>query len=568
VIVLEGVPLSPGIARGKAMIVRAIAAGLPSSREDGRPQQEQFRTARRRAEAELRSALDALAETAGAAREILHAHLILLSDPMLEMEVVLRIERDGIGASEALDLAAASLSGRFEVLADPAMQQRAADLRDICECIRRQLAGCSPIDRSEGADRIVCATDLSPAQVLRFARDRPLAFVLEQGTDTSHAAILVRALAVPAVIRVSGANAVVQDGDVLVVDGNRGHVFVHPDSDVVSPAGGRFSAEVDETDAQPAHTCDGVAIAVTASIAHSEDARRAIATGADGIGLLRTEMLFLLHDRVPSEDVQEAFYREICGIVGSRALTIRLLDLGADKQAPGLELPHETNPALGLRGIRLLFTRPELLMCQLRALLRATAGRRVRLLLPMVLDATDLARLREILNEAAVGMRSTSVEIGAMVETPAAALMADELAAAADFLSVGTNDLAQYVLAADRYSAQMASTYQPLHPAVLRLVRGVTAAAARHRTPVCVCGEAAADPRALPLFIGMGVTELSVPPPAVARVKAQVRRINMTAARALAEDVVSLPNAAAVAARIDAAREIIGADVLETRDAR
>jgi phosphoenolpyruvate-protein kinase (PTS system EI component) len=362
----------------------------------------------------------------------------------------------------------------------------------------------------------------------------------------------------------------VEDDDVMLVDGTRGQVLVHPDSDASSLESGRFSAQADEADPQPAHTCDGVAIAVTASIAHAEDARRAIAAGADGIGLLRTEMLFLLHDRLPTEDAQEAFYGEVCGIVGTRPLTIRLLDLGADKQSAGLELAHEINPALGLRGIRLLFARPELLMCQLRALLRATGGRRVRLLVPMVLDATDLARVREMLNQAAfnIGSSATAVEIGAMVETPAAALMADELAAAADFLSIGTNDLAQYVLAADRYSAQMASTYQPLHPAVLRLVRGVAAAAARHRTPVCVCGEAAADPRAVPLFIGMGVTELSVHAPAIARVKAQVRRIDMGAARALAEDVAALPTAAAVAARIDAARETIGADVLEARDTR
>jgi phosphoenolpyruvate-protein kinase (PTS system EI component) len=282
--------------------------------------------------------------------------------------------------------------------------------------------------------------------------------------------------------------------------------------------------------------------------------------------VLRTEVLFLRNAHAPSEDEQASCYAQIAGIVGRRALTIRLLDLGADKQSPAIQWRAEPNPALGLRGVRLLFAQPELLRTQLRAVFRAAAGQRVRLLVPMVVDAADVERVRELTADAAG--RDAAFDIGAMVETPAAALMAEELASAADFLSIGTNDLVQYVLAADREAAHMAAFYQVMHPAVLRLIDGVMAAAARHARPVSVCGEAAADPRAIPLFLGLGVTELSVLPSRVPRVKAQVREVSIAVARRLAEEVAGLPTAAAVAARLQAAVVETTRDVRETGHAR
>ena len=567
-ITLDGVALSPGVASGAAMTVRPTPADEPSHAPDGRSEQERFSSACRDAQAELRRTLEALPQTDGAARQILRAHLALLADPLLTAEVESRIARDEVSAHAALERAATALSSEFEALADPVMRQRAADLRDVCECISRHLTGRASTRGAGAEPRIVCAADLSPAQVIQLAQDRPLAFVIEQGADTSHAAILMRALAVPAVIGVPGAMSLVRDGDLVLVDGDRGQVLVHPDSNVSLRAAAVMSAVSFDADLRPASTSDGVTIAVTATIADAVDARRAVAAGADGIGLFRTEMLFLRGEQLPSEEEQEACYSEVGRVIGARPLTVRILDLGADKQSPGLRLPHEPNPALGLRGVRLLFARPELFMGQLRALLRAAAGRPVRLLVPMVIDTTDLVRVRDLTREALSSMAS-AIEIGVMIETPAAALMADELAAAADFLSIGTNDLAQYVLAADRHSPHMAAFYQPLHPAVLRLVRDVVAAATRRHRPVSVCGEAAAEPRAVPLFLGMGVTELSVRPSAVTRVKSQVRRIDAAAARALAEEVAALPTAVDVAARIDAASEReAGIDVREVRNAR
>jgi phosphoenolpyruvate-protein phosphotransferase len=566
VINLEGVALSPGVTCGAAITFRPASTGQPSCQPpNGSGTLEQFRTARRDAEAELRRALATLPRTDGPAHEILRAHLALLADPVLVSEVESRIARDRVGALMAVEQTAAALASQFGALADPAMRHRAADLHDVCEYIRRHLISNVPTGSSGGGGRVVFASELSPAQVLCLAQEHPLAFVLESGTDMSHAAILMRALAVPAVIGVPGAMAVVHDGDVVIVDGNRGQIFVRPDPDASLPTTTVFSVAC-ESDRQPAVTRDGVSIAVTATIADATDARRAIAAGADGIGLFRTEMLFLRGSQLPSEDAQEAFYREVARAIGSRELTARILDLGMDKQSAALRLAAEPNPALGLRGVRLLFAHPELLMGQLRALLRATAGRRIRLLVPMVVDGADLERMREMIADArrSIAPAAAEVNIGVMVETPAAAVMAEELAAAADFMSIGTNDLAQYVLAADRNNARMARFYQPLHPAVLRLVRGACVAAARRGIPVAVCGEAAADPRALSLFVGMGATELSVRPSAVVDVKAKVRRIVAAAARALAEEAAALSTAAAVIARIEAAEEAEpGIDVRE-----
>lgn len=525
-ITLDGIALSPGVARGTVVTVRPPAAPT-RPREDHRGARAQFADARRRAEAELRRAFDALPGIDGPARQILRAHLSLVADPALVGEVESRIDGDRLTALDALERAAAALVSRFEALGDPVLRSRAADLRDVCDCIARHLVGETPAaDPVAPEPRVVCATDLTPAQVLKLALDRPLAFVLERGAETSHAAILMRALAIPAVIGVPRAMALVEDGDLVVVDGDRGQVVVRPNENASDRGPAPDVMTALESDPEPAATRDGVTIAVTASIGDAADARRAIAAGADGIGLFRTESLFLRSDRLPSEDAQCASYRDVFDAVGSRPLTLRLLDLGADKQPAALQLPHEPNPALGLRGVRLSLVRPDLLMTQLRALLRAADGRRLRLLLPMVVDTADLARVREFIEEASRGIPSgpPNIEVGAMVETPAAALTAEELVQAADFLSIGTNDLAQYVLAADRDSAPMAPYYQPLHPAVLRLVRDVVAAARRQGKPVSICGETAADPLAIPLFIGMGVTELSVHPSAIARVKAQVRR--------------------------------------------
>jgi phosphocarrier protein FPr/phosphocarrier protein len=291
---------------------------------------------------------------------------------------------------------------------------------------------------------------------------------------------------------------------------------------------------------------------ITASVVDAANARRAFAAGADGIGLFRTEWLFLRADTLPSEEQQYEAYREIAVLGDERPITMRTIDLGGDKRPSALPSLREANPALGLRGVRLALAYPDLMKTQFRALCRAFAGSRLRLLLPMVNDVDDVTRMRELLQQAGAGRGA--YEMGVMIETPAAALMADELAAAVDFLSLGTNDLTQYVLAADRENPSTAPLYQPLHPAVLRILRHVMTAAGRRGRPVAVCGEAASDPIAARVLVGLGVSELSVPIAAVARSKRAIRGMSVATMRLLADELMALPTAAAVAARLEGMR--------------
>jgi phosphoenolpyruvate-protein phosphotransferase len=556
VITLTGIPLAPGVATGKALTIHAGRIRGPRTGAPGTVR-ERLAEARGHAQLELTAGLEAVPE--GAARQILRAHLALLDDPVLVAGIEAAVET-GLCAEDALDRAASVLTARFAALRDPGLRARAADLSDVCECVARHLTGGSRRNDAAGTS-VVCAAELSAAQVLQLIDQPPLAFVLETTVDTSHAAILIRSLGVPAVIGLTGLTAVVGDGDLLVVDGADGRVVVNPDPAALNALesdpfdsvrslrpGGVPAA----SDAEPARTLDSIAVAITATVIDAADARRAIAAGADGIGLFRTEWLFLRTDALPSEERQYQAYRDVATLAGDRPVTMRTIDLGSDKRSPALPLLREPNPALGLRGVRLALAYPDLMKTQFRALFRAFEGRRLRVLLPMVNDVDDVARMRELSDQAGGG-RGT-FEMGVLIETPAAALMADELAAAVDFLSLGTNDLTQYVLAADRENPSTAALYQPLHPAVLRILRHVMTAAGRYGRPVAVCGEAASDAITARVLVGLGVTELSVPAAAVARSKQLIRGMSVETMRALAEELMALPTAAAVAARLEGMR--------------
>lgn len=541
---LAGTPFVPGLGCGVALTL-AAARGAGARGIDTRPAADRLVDARHAAQRELTLALEGLAESP--AREILQAHLALLADPVLTAEIEGGV-LTGLGAEESLEQAASSLIRRFEALADPVLRSRAADIRDVCDGLARHLShdarSMAPLQ-----DRVICAEQLSPAQVLRLIEQRPRAVALETCVEASHAAILLRALGVPAVIGIPHLTELVTEDQWLVVDGTHGHVVVDPDPSTVSAGEQPPRVSMVDSDGEPARTIDGVTVAIPASVVDRDEAEAALRSGADGIGLFRTEWLFLKNGDVTSEQTQYEAYREIARLAGNHPITMRTIDLGGDKWPAGLPASVEPNPALGLRGIRLALTCPDLMKTQLRALRRAFHDRPMRLLLPMVNDADDLARFRDLLAE--TGFRGGDCEIGVMIETPAAALMADDLAASIEFLSIGTNDLTQYVLAADRESARMAPYYQPLHPAVLRLVQQVTVAAARHGRSVAACGAAASDPRASVVLVGLGIRELSVVPAAVPQIKRLIRHTSAQAARALADELIALPTAAAVYARLN-----------------
>ena len=481
----------------------------------------------------------------GAAAEagILEAQALMLDDPAL-LDGASALIRQGRPAVAAVEQVMAPFAEMLRASEDPVFQARAADVEDVVEQLRRALHGISDMPPPPEKPSIVVARDLAPSQTAGLDRTLVVGFATEQGTATAHTAILARALGLPAVVGVGGLLETVSDGQPLLLDGDGGVIVVDPPAEATAGVAGpaRLAA-----DAEPALTRDGRRIEVGCNAANLEDAQRAAAAGADGIGLLRSEFLFLGRDRLPSEDEQVAILDRVMGAIGSRSVILRTLDVGADKPLPALPQPAEANPALGVRGLRLqLLRRPELLMDQLRAALRVAVHHPLRLMFPMVSTVDEVRQVRQLLDRARRELDiSAPMQVGIMIEVPAAAVGADLLAREVDFFSLGTNDLTQYAFAADRTNPELAALADSLHPALLRLIDGVVRAAHSQHRWVGVCGEMASDLEAVNLLVGLGVDELSVHPPLVARVKAAVRRLDADLP-AIAQAALQVESAGAV----------------------
>jgi phosphoenolpyruvate-protein phosphotransferase len=467
-------------------------------------------------------------EGAGAEAGILEAQALMLDDPAL-LDGACALIRQGRPADAAVGQAMAPFAEMLRASADPVFQARAADVEDVVEQLRRALHGISDMPPPPEKPSIVVARDLAPSQTAGLDRTLVVGFATEQGTSTAHTAILARALGLPAVVGVGGLLEAVRDGQSLLLDGDRGTVVVDPPPEATAGVTGPARLAMD---AEPALTRDRRRVEVGCNAANLEDAQRAAAAGADGIGLLRSEFLFLGRDRLPSEEEQVAILERVMAAMGSRPVILRTLDVGADKPLPALPQPAEANPALGVRGLRLqLLRRPELLMDQLRAALRIAARHPLRLMFPMVSTVDEVRQVRQLLDGARreLGI-AAPMPVGIMIEVPAAAISADLLAKEVDFFSLGTNDLTQYAFAADRTNPELAKLADSLHPALLRMIDAVVSAAHAHQRWVGVCGEMASDLQALPLLVGLGVDELSVHPPLVAKIKAAVRGLDANAA--------------------------------------
>ncbi|MDR7417400.1 MAG: phosphoenolpyruvate--protein phosphotransferase [Armatimonadota bacterium] len=555
---LTGIPASPGMGVGPAWWHRRRPAVAP--RAPGAPADERARldAARREAADEIRTLLSRAADRIGSEEAgIFHAHLLMLDDPDLLEQVARGIEA-GAPAEAAWDTAVQSYAAKIAALPGEVFQARAADVRDVGDRVLRRLAGVETTWKLPDHPVVVMAEELTPSDTVDLTEGRVAAICTAGGGPTSHAAILARRLGVPAVVGLGDALHQVGQDTLLLVDGETGEVVLEPTAAEQHAARQREAerrsrrAALMADAAMPAVTRDGVRIEVAANVGGTADAEAAIRAGADGIGLLRTEFLYLDRAQEPDEDEQVGMYRTILRLMGPRPVVVRTLDAGGDKPIPYLPLPPEPNPFLGVRGIRLAARYPELLSRQLRAILRAGAGHAVRIMFPMVTTVDEMRALRELAERerAALSRRGVPVpdnlQIGMMVEVPSAALLAGRFLPWTDFFSIGTNDLTQYTLAADRTNAAVAGLADGLHPAVLRLIQTVTAAAAPAGKWVGVCGELAADDVATPLLLGLGVTELSMTPAAVPGVKAAVRKWSLGGARRLAAEALEAPSAEAV----------------------
>ena len=515
---------------------------------------EQLRRAIEQVRADLAGATARL-QAAGLTAEsgILEAQALMLDDPAL-VDGASELMAQGRPADESVATALAPFADMLRASPDPVFQARAADVEDVVGQLRRALHGAGGPPPAPLQPSIVVARDLAPSQTAGLDRALVLGFATEQGSATAHTAILARALGLPAVVGIPGLLEAVEDGQAVLLDGDEGTLVLDPPAEVVATV--RPSAQA-AADAEPAVTRDGRRVEIGCNAAGVDDARRAAAAGADGIGLLRSEFLFLGSDRLPSEDEQVAVLEEVSMAMGERPVILRTLDVGADKPLPALPQPPEANPALGVRGLRLqLLRRPDLLLDQLRAALRVSARHPLRLMFPMVSTLDEVRQAKALLEQARRDVNPSAadgsgMQVGIMIEVPAAAVGADLLAAEVDFFSLGTNDLTQYLFAADRTNPELAPLADSLHPSLLRMIDQVVKAAHRRHRWVGVCGEMASDLWAVPLLVGLGIDELSVHPPAVARIKALVRSLDAAVCGRAARAALKLDSGAAVRRLID-----------------
>lgn len=541
---LPGVVAVPGTAIGPAFRLAIDAMAIPEA--GAGPDAEKAALAA--AKDKVRAALETEAAKPGVQADIAAAHLAFLDDPELDAAAAAAIAT-GTGAGLAWCQA---IAGHVATLraAGPRFAERVDDLIDLERRVTAALYG-EPALPKAPTGAILIADELLPSQLIAYADAGLAGIATGKGGATSHVAIIAAGIGLPMLVSLGSAVERIEDGTMLVIDS--GKLAIAPDATLLDELRAEATARAARRQAaaarahEPAVTSDGTRIEVFANLGSVADARAAAAEGAEGCGLLRTEFLFLDRAAAPSEDEQLEAYQAIADALGDRPLIVRTLDIGADKPAPYLPMAAEENPALGLRGIRLQLARTELLDSQLRALLRVKAD--LRIMLPMVADRSELVAAKEALVRHASALGAIAPELGIMVETPAAALIAETLAMDAAFFSIGSNDLSQYALARDRTNAAVAAGLDGLHPAVLRLI-DMTVRAGRYTG---VCGRLAAEAAAVPLLIGLGITELSVPVAMVAETKALVRTLDLARCRTLAKAALAAPDAAAVRALVEEA---------------
>ena len=487
---------------------------------------------------------------------IFGAHKELLADEGTIQDAVAKV-LDGHGAAFAYQQATNERIDQLKKLDDPTLAARAIDLSDVQRRVLRHLLGIKEENVDTGGPVILLAPDLTPSDTARLGPDTLLGFATAQGGPTSHTAIIARGLGLPAIVATGDGVLDVPDGTLAILDGSAGNLYLNPSEADVAAAKERMAvlaAEREKARAarhEPGATKDGKRVEVAANINRASAAADALDAGAEGVGLMRTEFLFLERDSIPTEDDQEQEYRAMAAALGDKPLIIRTLDIGGDKEVPYLGLAREDNSFLGIRGIRLCFERPDLFLPQLRAIIRVAKDHpNVHVMFPMIATLEDFRRARATFDEVRQELGAGHVPLGVMIEVPSAALMAEQLAPEVDFFSVGTNDLTQYTLAMDRMHPQLARQTDAMHPAVLQLIKLTVDAAQRHGKWVGVCGGAAGDDVGCLMLAGLGVKELSVSTPQIAGVKAALRNRTSAELQELAAQALAQTDAAAVRALV------------------
>lgn len=555
---LSGIGAAPGVAIGPAVRHTVELPPLPEVSGTSAEEQERLDRALEAMSTRLARLGELAAVAADAeASEIFEAHAMFLEDDEFAGAARRKLDARGTTAERAVQRTVDDLAAEFEELGDEYFAQRAMDIRDIGAQLIRILLGVEVGGLDAISEpSIIVAEDLTPSETVTIPPGMALGFCTELGSPTSHTAILARSMGIPAVVGIGSAG--IAPGTTVAIDGTSGSVWVDPDPETV----GRLQETMDAQDRirkaasaradLPATSTDGVTIEVAANVGGGADAQKAAASGADGVGLFRTEFLFIDRGQAPDEAEQVAAYRAVFAAMGDRPVVVRTLDVGGDKNVPGIVLGHELNPFLGKRGIRLTLDEPDLFRTQLRAVLRAAVGANLKLMFPMVATVAEITGARAAVAAAAASLEvdglqhQTEFEVGIMIEVPAAAVMADVLAPHVDFFSIGTNDLTQYTLAVDRTNPAVAPMADAFHPSVLRLIASVIEAGHQAGKWVGMCGELAGDPLAAPVLLGLGLDEWSMNAPAVPLVKERIRTLSATACKPVAARCLAADSAEAV----------------------
>ncbi|WP_024296517.1 phosphoenolpyruvate--protein phosphotransferase [Lacrimispora indolis] len=551
----KGTSASAGIGIGKAVSVEE--AELKIRREaitDPAAEKIRFQAAAKQAMEETDALAKDLATKVGEKEaEILKGHLLLLSDPMLTSEIENTIDGENVNSEYAIENVCNTYADMFASMGDELMQQRATDMRDIKTRVQKILMGINSVDISalpEGS--VIIAKDLTPSMTAGINPEKVVGIVTELGGKTSHSAILARALEIPAVVALEGFLSQVSDGDEIILDGSKGFVMVNPEESVKTEYSAKREAflkekkELEQYIGRPTVTKDGVSIELVANIGKPEDVEKVLHYDGEGIGLFRTEFLFMDRTSMPTEDEQFDAYRKVAVAMNGKPVIIRTLDIGGDKEIPYMGLKKDENPFLGYRAIRFCLDRKEdVYKPQLRALLRASAFGNIRIMVPMVTCLEEyreakalVEELKKELDEKGLAYKK-DILVGIMVETAAASLMADVFAKEVDFFSIGTNDLTQYTMSVDRGNDKVSYLYSPLNPAVLRSIRHVIECGRKEGIMVGMCGEAASDPMLIPLLLAFGLNEFSMSASAILNARKLITGYSTKELQAVAEKAMT-----------------------------
>ena len=555
---MKGIGVSPGIVIGKVLLKEEKNIIIEKKEITSYEAEiKRFKTAMENSKCEIQDIYNKVLKNMGEEEAtIFEAHLMILEDPEMLDQIEKNIQDNKVNAEWALKEVSEMFIAMFDAMDNEYMKERAADIKDVTSRLMKKLLNIEEVNFGELANEVVIvARDLTPSDTSQIDKKKVLGFITEIGGRTSHSAIMARTLEIPAIVAVKDITSKVKNGDLIVFDGEEGLIYVNPEEKIVKlyeekkAEYNKSQKELSLLIGEKSITTDGVRVELAANIGTPKDLESVMSNDAEGIGLFRSEFLYMDRKTAPTEEEQYVAYKEVAEKMNNKPVVIRTLDVGGDKELDYLNLPKEMNPFLGYRAIRVCLDKVDLFKTQLRAILRASAFGNIKIMFPMISSIEELRAAKTIVEQVKIELHKENIafnkdlEVGIMVEIPAAAIISDLLAKEVDFFSIGTNDLIQYTTAVDRMNEKISHLYNPFHPALLRLVKMVIDNAHKENKWVGMCGEVAGDPKLIPILIGMGLDEFSMSPISILRARGIIRNISQEKMKDLAGQVVNLPTA-------------------------